>query len=195
MQWKNAKRRCSSGMHQIDAENDTVNERRLTSRGTPEKIGIVATAPRKRGAPTIRTPELLDAIFAGISLGKSARAMCIEVGISQRVLWNWLASDEELMRQYLRAKELCVDAYAEEIIEISDDGARDMYVDEKGREVTNREVIARAQLRIDARKWYVARLAPKKYGDKLPVTHEAADAKKSVVHSVEIAFVTAEAGK
>ncbi len=34
-------------MHQIDAENETVNERRLTSRGTPEKIGIVATAPKK----------------------------------------------------------------------------------------------------------------------------------------------------
>jgi hypothetical protein len=183
-------------MRQIDAEDEAGNEKGLTSAQKVEKIAVVTAAPRKRGAPTIKTPELLDAIFAGISLGKSARAMCIEVGISQRVLWNWLASDEELMRQYLRAKELCVDAYAEEIIEISDDGARDTYMDEKGREVMNREVIARAQLRIDARKWYVARLAPKKYGDKLPVIHEAADAKKPVVHSVEVTFVTtAEAGK
>ena len=115
--------------------------------------------------------------------------MCIEVGISQRVLWNWLANDQELMRNYLRAKELCVDAYAEEIIEISDDGTRDTYLDEKGREVVNRDVIARAQLRIDARKWYAARLAPKKYGDKLPVTHEVGDAKKTIVHSVEVTFV------
>jgi hypothetical protein len=187
-------------MRQTDAENGVVNEKGLTSgrkvEKKVEKIAVVTAAPRKRGAPTIKTPELLDAIFAGISLGKSARAMCMEVGISQRVLWNWLANDEELMRQYVRAKELCVDAYAEEIIEISDDGARDTYVDEKGREVMNREVIARAQLRIDARKWYVARLAPKKYGDKLPVTHETADAKKSVVHSVEVAFVTtAETGR
>jgi hypothetical protein len=183
-------------MRQTDAENEAVNERGPASRPDDEKIIVAAAATRKRGAPTIKTPELLDRIFAGISLGKSARAMCMEVGISQRVLWNWLASDDELMRQYLRAKELCVDAYAEEIIEISDDGARDTYVDEKGREVTNREVIARAQLRIDARKWYVARLAPKKYGDKLPVTHEAGDARRSVVHSVEVAFVTAaEAAK
>ncbi|SFN73625.1 hypothetical protein SAMN05216332_101425 [Nitrosospira briensis] len=145
---------------------------------------------RKKGAPTIRTPELLDAIFAGISLGKSARAMCVEVGISQRVLWNWLARDEELMRQYLRAKELCVDAYAEEIIEISDDGSKDTYIDEKGRQVVDREVIARAQLRIDARKWYAARLAPRKYGDKPPVTHEGAEARKPSVYSVEVAFVS-----
>lgn len=149
-----------------------------------------ASSGRRRGAPTIKTPELLDAIFAGISLGRSARAMCVEVGISQRILWYWLTSDEDLMRQYLRAKELCVDAYAEEIIEISDDGSKDTYIDEKGRQVVDREVIARAQLRIDARKWYAARLAPRKYGDKLPVTHEAVDTRKPVVHSVEVTFVS-----
>ena len=101
--------------------------------------------------------------------------MCVEAGISQRVLWNWLASDAELMKQYLRAKELCVDAYAEEIIEISDDGSRDTYTDEKGKEVIDREVIARSQLRIDARKWYASRLAPKKYGDKLSAMQDGGD--------------------
>lgn len=145
----------------------------------------------KKGAPTIKTPELVEAILAGISLGKSARAMCVETGVSQRVLWNWLAGDEDLMRQYMRAKELCVDAYAEEIIEISDDGSKDTYLDEKGRQVMDREVIARAQLRIEARKWYAARLAPRKYGDKLPVTQEGGDTKKPSAPSVEVAFVSA----
>lgn len=148
---------------------------------------------RKKGTTTIKTPELLEAICAGISLGKSARAMCIEAGISQRVLWNWLASDAELMKQYLRAKELGVDAYAEEIIEISDDGSRDTYTDEKGKEVIDREVIARSQLRIDARKWYASRLAPKKYGDKLSVMQDGSDADKLVIHRIEVAFVAAVA--
>jgi hypothetical protein len=164
-----------------------MSEKKVESPTSPIPAG------KKRGAPTIKTPELLDAICAGISLGKSARAMCVEVGISQRVLWNWLASDAELMRQYLRAKELCIDAYAEEIIEISDDGSRDTYTDEKGREVTDREVIARSQLRIDARKWYASRLAPKKYGDKLLNPHEGGDTNKPIVHRVEVAFVTAAA--
>jgi hypothetical protein len=143
---------------------------------------------RKRGAPTLKTPERLEAIFAGISLGRSARSMCVEVGVSQRVLWNWLAGDEQLMRQYLRAKELCIDAYAEEIIEISDDGSKDTYIDEKGKEVINREVIARAQLRIDARKWYAARLAPKKYGDKLLPASET-NGKTPDVHKIEVSFI------
>lgn len=149
-----------------------------------------APAGKKRGAPTIKTPELLEGICAGISLGKSARAMCVEAGISQRVLWNWLASDAELMQQYLRAKELCIDAYAEEIIEISDDRTRDTYTDEKGREVIDRKVIARSQLRIDARKWYASRLAPKKYGDKLLNPQEGGEV-RPIVHRVEVAFVAA----
>lgn len=163
-----------------------MNEHRLQKK-TRESVS--AAAPGKRGAPTIKTRELVDAICTGISLGKSARAMCVETGISQRVLWNWLASDAALMQQYLRAKELCVDAYAEEIIEISDDGSKDTYTDEKGKEVMNREVIARSQLRIDARKWYAARLAPRKYGDKSLSTREDGDAGKSIVHRVEVAFV------
>ena len=164
----------------------------VSSEEAEKEAVIEESASAKKGGRAIKRREVLDAIFAGISLGKSARAMCVEVGISQRVLWNWLASDEELMRQYQRAKELCVDAYAEEIIEISDEGSRDTYIDEKGREMVNREVIARAQLRIDARKWYAARLAPRKYGDKIPVTHESADAKKPVGHSVEVAFVATQ---
>ena len=154
------------------------------------KSANMASLGKRRGAPTIKTPELLEAICAGISLGKSARAMCVEAGISQRVLWNWLANDAALMQQYLRAKELCIDAYAEEIIEISDDGSRDTYTDEKGREVIDREVIARSQLRIDARKWYASRLAPKKYGDKLSTTQDGNDAGRPTVHRVEIAFVS-----
>ncbi len=168
-----------------------MNEREVLTKNAFESSPGAVPPSKKRGAPTIKNPELLNAICAGISLGKSARAMCVETGISQRVLWNWLASDAELMRQYLIAKELCVDVYAEEIIEISDDGSRDTYTDEKGREVIDREVIARSQLRIDARKWYASKLAPKKYGDKLTNTHDGGHTNKPVVHRVEVEFVAA----
>ena len=172
-----------------------MSERELLPKTATAPVNMVPPG-KKRGAPTIKTRELVDVICTGISLGKSARAMCVETGISQRVLWNWLASDTELMQQYLRAKEFCVDAYAEEIIEISDDGSKDTYTDEKGKEITNREVIARSQLRIDARKWYAARLAPKKYGDKLLNAREDGDTGKPIVHRVEVAFVaTLAAGK
>ena len=168
-----------------------------SSAKTAGRRASAALSGKKRDAPAIKTPELLEAICAGISLGRSARAMCAEAGISQRVLWAWLTSDAELMTQYLRAREMCIDAYAEEIIEISDDGSRDTYTDEKGKEVIDRDVIARSQLRIDTRKWYASRLAPKKYGDKLSAAQDGSDMGKPVVHRVEVAFITvpAAAGK
>jgi hypothetical protein len=158
------------------------------------RLPSAAALSEKTGAPGEKARAVLDVICAGISLGKSTRAMCIETGISQRSLWNWLASSEELMEQYLRAKELGVDAYAEEIIEISDDRSQDLHVDEKGREVTNREAIARTQLRIDARKWYASRLAPKKYGDKALDPQTGSDRKTRTAPSIEIAFVPSGRG-
>lgn len=90
--------------------------------------------------------------------------MCNEVGIGQRTVWDWLASDREFSQQYARAKIFCADCLADEIIEIADDSSRDTYIDRKGQRVINHKAIARAKLRIDARKWLAAKLAPKKYG-------------------------------
>lgn len=128
-------------------------------------------------------------------MGKSARAMCVEVGISQRVLWNWLAKDDEFMQQYARGKDLCADHYAEEIIEISDDGGGDTYEDENGRTITDHEVVARARLRVDARKWYASKLAPKKYGDRVLTEHQGGDPDKPINHNIQISFVAAPVAK
>lgn len=120
----------------------------------------------KGGRPSKKTPELLKAICDGISIGKSARAMCVEVGINQDTLWSWLNQDKAFSEHYARAKEDCADYLAAEIVEIADDGSRDYKVDAEGREVVDHDHIARARLRVDARKWYASKLAPKKYGDK-----------------------------
>jgi len=132
----------------------------VTQAGTPS----VNLGPTRRGAPSRKTPELIERILAGIAEGKSTRAVCNEVGIGQRTVWDWLASDREFSQQYARAKMFCADCLADEIIEIADDSSRDTYIDSKGQQVTNHKAIAQAKLRIDARKWYASKLAPKKYG-------------------------------
>jgi Bacteriophage Sf6, terminase small subunit-like len=58
------------------------------------------------------------------------------------------------------------DLMADEIIEIADD-ARNDWVMRDGQRVLDRENINWARLRIDARKWLMARLAPKKWGNRL----------------------------
>lgn len=144
---------------------------------------------KKTGAPTIKTPEVCAAICEGIALGRSARSMCIEVGISQRALWNWLASDAEFMQQYARAKDLCADVLAEEIIEIADDTRFDKRTDKDGREIIDNEAIQRSRLRVDARKWYASKLAPKKYGEKVVNEHQGGDPSRPIVQAIEVKFI------
>lgn len=56
---------------------------------------------------------------------------------------------------------------AEDTVNIADDGRSDTYIDADGVKRTDQDVIARSRLRVDARKWYASKLAPKKYGDKI----------------------------
>lgn len=141
---------------------------------------------------TIKTKAKVDLILEGIAQGKSARSMCIEAGISQKTLWNWLSNDEELVQQYARAKELCADYLAEEIIEIADDSRFDKRTDKDGYEVTDHEVVNRSRLRVDARKWYASKLSPKKYGDKVVNEHQGGDPSKPITQEITISFVSAQ---
>jgi hypothetical protein len=58
---------------------------------------------------------------------------------------------------------------ADQLLEIADDGSGDYRLDSHGNLVVDHEHIARCRLRIDTRKWYLAKLAPKRYGDKVDV--------------------------
>ena len=55
---------------------------------------------------------------------------------------------------------------ADEILDIADDGQNDTYVDDEGREKVDFENVKRSILRVDTRKWYLSKLAAKRYGDK-----------------------------
>lgn len=113
------------------------------------------------------------------------RTICAEDEMPDKAtVFRWLAVNEPFRDQYARAREAQADYYAEEIIEISDDGTNDWMERrseaEKGAGVNtgwvlNGEHVQRSRLRVDARKWYASKVAPKKYGDRLENTHSGPD--------------------
>lgn len=122
----------------------------------------------KIGRPTDYLPEVAEDICNLLMLGESLRSVCKRPGMPAiRTLMNWLQRHEDFMQQYARAREIQAELLAEQIIEIADDSSGDVIVDEDGREQTNHERVARSRLRVDARKWYASKLAPKKYGDRI----------------------------
>ncbi|WP_410051366.1 terminase small subunit protein [Bradyrhizobium sp. SZCCHNR2032] len=117
--------------------------------------------------PSDYSPDIVAMICARMSEGESLRSICRDDSMPDKsTVFRWLAAHAEFRDQYARAREARTDAMAEEILEISDDGSNDTY-EVDGREVTNQDVIARSRLRVDTRKWLMARMAPKKYGDRL----------------------------
>lgn len=100
----------------------------------------------------------------------SMRKACQIVGIKHS---TFLSKVEilGLTDQYARACEARQEFLFDEIIDIADDGSNDTYVTEDG-EGTNYDVIQRSKLRIDARKWALSKMNPRKYGDKMDLTSD-----------------------
>jgi len=81
--------------------------------------------------------------------------------------YKWLESDENKIKQYARATEIRAENIFDEILEISDDQENDVYIDKDGIEQINHNVINRAKLRVDSRKWTLSKMNPKKYSEKI----------------------------
>mgnify|MGYP000869508350 CR=1 FL=1 len=110
-----------------------------------------------------------------IAKGESMISICASEGMPvQSVVYNWLTVDKDFAERYARAREQQAEHYLDEIIAISDDVSLDEIIDGEGNPRTNNEAIQRSKLKVETRKWVMAKLAPKKYGDK--VTQEVTGA-------------------
>lgn len=120
------------------------------------------------GRPSDYTMDMALEICSRLAQGEPLTKICKEEDKPHvSTVYRWIAALPDFRDMYTRAREDQADTLADEIIAISDDSANDTYENEEGKTLTNQEVVARARLRVDARKWVAAKLKPKKYGDKL----------------------------
>ena len=124
--------------------------------------------PKKDGRPTIYTEALSERICAEIATGLSLRSISEPDDMPDKAtVFRWLARHQEFCDQYARATECRTNALAEEILEIADDGRNDWVKNQDGGEAYNGDHVQRSKLRVDARKWLMSKMEPKKYGDKI----------------------------
>jgi hypothetical protein len=123
------------------------------------------------------TVDQIESVFSKIILeivlGRSLKSILRDDDMpSINTFYDWIESDDKKMNHYARATKIRADFIFEEIIEIADDNSGDRKVNEKtGEEVLDSEFVQRSRLKVDARKWAVSKMNPKKYGDKLDVDH------------------------
>jgi len=115
--------------------------------------------------------KIFNEICEYIEQGKSLRSILKSFDMpSSRTFYSWLDESEEKVKQYARATEIRAENIFEDMLEIADDGTNDYMTITKGDieyNVEDREVTNRSKLRLDARKWMLSKMQPKKYGDKI----------------------------
>jgi hypothetical protein len=129
------------------------------------------------------TQEKGDQVCALLAEGSSLRKAAAACGVSASHVLDWTKGNAEFGEQYARARARGYELLADEIIEISDDASHDVIQTEQG-EKPNTEFVARSRLRVDSRKWMLAKMLPKVYGDKIEATHELGETFTKVVREI-----------
>jgi hypothetical protein len=108
----------------------------------------------KVGRPSKYSQELADIICSELMLGKSLRTVTQPEGMPSIVtIFAWMRIHPEFLNQYTRAKQESADAMAEDILYLADSTEQD------------KDAINKTRLQVDTRKFLMAKMKPKKYGD------------------------------
>jgi len=117
--------------------------------------------------------EKFEQVCIKIESGMSLRTIFSGVNppMSNTLFYRLIKENANLNERYARAKEIYASDIFDEIIEIADEANADLEVNEKGQLYISGEAVQRSRLKIDARKWILSKLEPKKYGDKIDIDH------------------------
>lgn len=165
------------------------------------------TAPPKKSKPTHKPKSIvnprrghaqitldtvgIDTICEKVADCTTLREIAEEYKISKGALIEWLADYGD---QYARAREAQADVLASDILALSDKtriGTKTTTKANGDVETTTGDMVDRARLQIDARKWLAGKMSPKKYGDKVAVG--GADDLPPVKHAVDVILSPSEA--
>lgn len=143
--------------------------------------------PRKVGRPSLYSQATVDAILEKIADGKFLTEICADPTMpSCSTVFKWRLDHPEFSESYAHAREAAADKMVIETVAIADDGANDTYLDEDGNPRVDTDVIQRSKLRVETRKWLLARMAPKTYGDRIETVHSGEIKKTSELTDEEL---------
>lgn len=155
----------------------------------PDRMTDEPEKKNKGGRPRIYNKDFRNEICRRLAGGETLRSICRDDHIPDRTtIHRWIIDnegevivdgdviEEGFYHHYTRAREVGVDNMADEIIEISDSRAGDTYIDGDGKEQVDHAVIQRDRLRSDNRKWYLSKMAPKRFGADKTIRHQQLNA-------------------
>ncbi|MEY9465817.1 hypothetical protein ABH973_006230 [Bradyrhizobium ottawaense] len=133
------------------------------------------------------TEEIFTDICERMANGEGLRKICGDRDMPSRSTFlRWVENDTGRQAKYQKAREALMDWYSEEILAIAWDDSKDTIKREGKADLCNHEWIARSRLKVDTLKFLMAKLHPKRYGDKLPEAVEDRNIKISWQHEAAL---------
>jgi hypothetical protein len=146
-------------------------------------------APASKDVHPVRDmAALCDGVLSGMKNGMSTTKSCEAAGLPFSTFLDQVDKSSELAERYTHARAVLLERMADEIVHISDTPVMGTKSVSKatGLEITEGDMTDHRRLQVESRKWLLARLMPKKYGEKQQVEHSG---------SVDIAAGILEARK
>lgn len=128
---------------------------------------------RPNHRPSLYSKKLADLITHRIAAGETLLQISRDENMPSRATMHWWLLDDDkryFLDKYKEAKLSHAQKMFEELVDIADDGTND-YMEKQTQSgtvvVLNAEHVARSRLRVDTRKWYLSKVLPKIYGERV----------------------------
>lgn len=114
--------------------------------------------------------EIFERICMRVAGGRAIRNVIKDKDVYSIELFYKALVDKDKAKRYARACEERAEEIFEDILTIADYSGKDQIDIGDGVMAVNHEAMQRDRLRVDARKWILSKMNPKKYGDKTDIT-------------------------
>lgn len=109
------------------------------------------------GRPSTYNEDIADRICEQMAAGWSLVKICQQEGFpSTTAVFNWQMKNPEFREKYDEAQRKRTEFLSEQLWDIADETTGD---------------VQRDKLRVDTRKWVLARMNPKRWGDRVETNH------------------------
>lgn len=135
--------------------------RKSADRQVQDGVKPEAVAVQPRGGQTVYTEAIAEKILERLMYGEGLNTICKAHGMpAESTVRLWVIDDREgFAAKYTRARGIGMDAAADRLRERAKQAAG---LDAAG--------VSAVALEINTEKWYLSKIAPKTYGDKLDLT-------------------------
>lgn len=134
---------------------------------------------KEKGRPSRYSAALAERICDHIRCGCSLRKAAEKEGIPQPTVMNWARDNEAFSNQYARACEERLIALEDKLLDLMEDGHK-----RAGCGLIGGNLLNAVKLEVETIKWLLAKLMPKRYGDRAALAVEGGDTPVKLAHTL-----------